>query len=82
MNIKNDHTEALAREVAAHSGESLTTAITVALEERRDRQLRAADREQLLTDLASISADLRRRIGPDPLPDHGELLYDELGLPK
>ena len=34
LNLKNEETERLARELAARTGESLTVAVTVALQER------------------------------------------------
>lgn len=37
LNIKNSHTEKLAQEIAKATGESLTQAVTVALEERLER---------------------------------------------
>jgi len=39
INIKNPETQALAHELAALTGESMTGAITTAVRERRDRLL-------------------------------------------
>ena len=40
LNIKNEETHQLARELAALTGESMTGAITVALRERLERERR------------------------------------------
>jgi antitoxin VapB len=54
LNIKDDETERLAKEIAALTGESKTGAIRTALRERRERlalQRTAADRERALRTL-------------------------------
>jgi antitoxin VapB len=60
LNIKDGQADRLARELAAETGESITTAITVAVHERLER-LRGAvprDRRRLeLTRIAQRSAD-------------------------
>jgi antitoxin VapB len=81
ISIKNDHTEQLARELARETGESLTTAITRALEERLARlegRRGAADK------LALARVVLRRMDALPVLDDRAadEILgYDEHGLP-
>lgn len=40
LSIKNDEADRLARELAAQTGESLTTAVVLALRERLDREQR------------------------------------------
>jgi antitoxin VapB len=82
LNIKNKETYHLARELAEVTGESLTTAVTVALQERlnRVRERRPADLvEQLLAIGRECAARLRES---HQVPDHGEFLYDDQGLPK
>lgn len=82
MNIKNPETERLVRDLAAATGESLTGAITVAVRERLQRVGRpghAVTVERLLTigrDVASLLPE------PYRSADHGDLLYDERGLPR
>jgi antitoxin VapB len=80
LNIKNDDAHKLAAELAALTGESLTSAVTQALRERlaRERRRRAPDR---------IAARLMK-IGSQyaALPDTGRspddiLGYDDQGLP-
>jgi len=83
LNIKNDETQQLAREVADLAGESLTTAVTIALRERRER-LRAAEPGLGVADrLLAIGRDVAARVPPAERPaDHGELLYGDDGLPR
>jgi antitoxin VapB len=86
MNIKNAETEALARAVAARTGESLTGAITQALRERLERiDARPDDREVQATidAVKAITGDLAKRLEDGPgSQDIDALLYDERGLPK
>ena len=83
LNIKNERTWRLAGELAQLTGETMTGAITVALEERleRERRQRGVDaRLQRMRTIASRCAKLLRE-GGSPV-DHGDLLYDDRGLPK
>ncbi|MGA3263982.1 MAG: type II toxin-antitoxin system VapB family antitoxin [Terracidiphilus sp.] len=82
MNIKNDETHKLVRELASLTGESMTTAIRVAVRERIERveikkNVGLADR---LLAIAKAAAPLWRE--PYRSTEHGELLYGEDGLPK
>ena len=83
LNIKNDVTCRLAGELARLTGETKTGAITVALQERleREKRLRSADvRAQKMRAIAERCAKL---LGPGPSAvEHGDMLYDERGLPK
>lgn len=81
LNIKDETADRLARELAAETGESITTAVTAAVRERLER-LRGAvprvQRRQTLTQIAGRSATRRVRdqrdademvgYGPDGLP--------------
>jgi antitoxin VapB len=81
LNIKNAETHELVQELAALTGETQTTAVTIAVRERleRVRHLREAG---LADRLLAIGADVARRLGePYRSADHGDLLYDERGLP-
>ena len=81
LNIKNPETERLIHELASLTGESLTTAITEAVRDRlhkvhRQRTTGLAER------LLAIGADCAARLKePYRSADHGELLYDDRGLP-
>jgi antitoxin VapB len=82
LSIKSIEAERLAREIASKTGESLTTAIQKALEERLER-LRNQRRSQIL---ASQLDEILRRVDQLPLLDNrteDEILgYDENGLPR
>ncbi len=81
LNVKNPEAHQLARELAGLTGESMSSAVTIAVRERRDRIL--AGRSGSLTErMLAIGRDCAGRL-PTHLRmiDHGELLYDEHGLP-
>ena len=83
LNIKNDETCRLARELAQLTGESMTGAITVALRERLERETRQRDAAALKRDIRAIAERCARNLKPGPSAvEHGDLLYDERGLPK
>jgi antitoxin VapB len=82
MNIKNKEAHQLTKQLAKFTGESLTTAITKAVRERLDRvrRERGVDvAERLLVIGRDCAARLKK---PYRTIDHGEMLYDERGLPK
>jgi antitoxin VapB len=85
LNIKNEETYALARQLADETGESLTEAVTTAVRERLARlKLReGVDTERDRVGWA-IAQDMAARWGPyDPDVDPTAFLYDEeTGLPK
>ena len=83
LNIKNEETYRLARELAQLTGETMTGAITVALRERLERERKERDAESLLQDLKAIALRCAStlRDGPSAI-EHGDFLYDERGLPK
>jgi antitoxin VapB len=83
MNIKNAETERLARELARKNGETVTTAVTVALRERLERQERAEKREGRLEWLLRLSERTAPLLKDLPPSDKiGDLLFDkETGLP-
>lgn len=82
MNIKSEEAHRLARELAHMTGESLTTAVTESVRERRDRVL--AEQAGSLADrlLAIGTATAERLSDAARTADHGELLYDDAGLPR
>jgi len=84
MNIKSERAQRAARQLAARTGESLTTAITVAVEERLARIEEGDSRRarDLVDLLMSIGADAAPRWSePFRSTDHGDLLYDSRGMP-
>lgn len=82
LNIKNEETHRLVRKLATLTGESMTTAIRVAVEERTERV--AAERQKGLAErllaIGKAAAPLWRE--PFRSTEHGDLLYGEDGLPK
>ncbi|HSP37694.1 MAG TPA: type II toxin-antitoxin system VapB family antitoxin [Frankiaceae bacterium] len=84
LNIKNAEAAELARRLAAATGESVTRAVTVAVRERLDRlQSQDHDRTALRrARLSEIAHDAARHwVEPYRSTDHGDLLYDDSGLP-
>lgn len=83
LNIKNPETYRLAQQLANRTGESMTAAVTEAIRERLARLDRTEDREGMAERIHAIAQDMRARL-PDGYFDieHGELLYDQDGLPK
>ena len=80
LNIKNEETCRLARELADLTGETMTGAVTVALRERLERQREIAER---LRRMRAISKRTAKLLGPGPSAvEHGDFLYDENGLPR
>ena len=65
ISIKNDRTERLARELARETGESLTTAITRALEERLAR----LESRRSPADKLALARVVLRRIDALPIVD-------------
>ena len=77
LNIKNEETCRLADELSRLMGETKTGAITVALQERLDRA------KTLARELHEIGQRCASLLKPGPsATEHGELLYDERGLPR
>jgi antitoxin VapB len=82
LNIKTEEAHRLARELAAATGESMTVAVTKALRERLDR-VHGQRNGSLADRLISIGKDCAARLSePFRSIDHGDLLYDEDGLPR
>jgi antitoxin VapB len=82
LNIKNPETHRLVEELAKLTGESMTTAVTVAVRERLGR-VRREQGMSLADRLLAIGKDCAAHIKePFRSRDHGDLLYDEHGLPR
>jgi antitoxin VapB len=82
LNIKQKEAHRLAQELASLTGESMTAAVTEAIRERLDRVRRKKD-VGLADRLVSIGRDCAPRLKePFRSADHGDLLYDERGLPR
>jgi antitoxin VapB len=83
LSIKNDETQRLARELAGATGETITTAITVAVRERLER-LHTGDGVAHRRDrLHRLACDAAPRWNPHlATREHGDVLYDDEGLPR
>jgi len=82
LNIKNKETHRLARELAALTGENVTTAVTESVRQRLER-VRQARGAGLAARILAIGADCATHLKePFRSVDHGDLLYDERGLPR
>lgn len=82
LNIKDEKTHRMARELARATGESMTAAVSEAIRERLER-VRANSKQAIVERIMKIAEEC----GPlwkEPYRsiDHGDLLYDEKGLPK
>lgn len=83
LNIKKAETHKLARRLAKLTGESMTTAVDTALRERLERVSAPRSQEELAERILAIGRDCAKRWKePYRSMDHGDLLYDEKGLPK
>jgi antitoxin VapB len=82
LNIKNEKTHKLARELARLTGESMTVAVNEAIRERLER-VRGNSKSSLAERLVEIGKQCAARLKePYKSMDIDELLYDEKGLPK
>ena len=82
LNIKNEEAHRLAQELARLTGENMTAAVTQAVRERLDR-VRRGRTDDLADRLLAIGRDCAAHLKePFRSIDHGELLYDERGLPR
>ena len=82
LNIKNEETHRLARELARLTGESMAAAVNEAIRERLER-VRGKSKKGVADRIMKIA----KECGPlwkEPFRtiDHGDLLYDQNGLPK
>ena len=83
LNIKNEETCALARELADLTGETMTGAITAALSERLEREKRERDAEAEIDEMLAFGKRCAARLITGPASTEiGDFLYDERGLPK
>jgi antitoxin VapB len=81
LSIKDPEADRLAREVAARTGETLTTAIVTALRERL-RRLRQRPRRRLRDELREIGERCARLPTLDDRSPDAILGYDDRGLPR
>ncbi|MXY12273.1 MAG: protein transcription factor [Acidimicrobiaceae bacterium] len=83
INIKNEETCQLADELAQLTGDTMTGAITVALRERLQRERNQRSAQATVQRLLAIGEHCAAMMGDGPSAvEHGDLLYDDQGLPK
>ena len=82
LNIKNEETHRLAAQLAELTGETMTRSVTLALQERLEREKKRRRRTGVAVELMKIA----QRCATRPILDHRSsddmLGYDELGLPS
>ena len=82
LNIRDAEICRLADELARMTSETTTGAVTVALRERLERERRRRDASILAQELHAIGQRCAALLAPGSAAvEHGELLYDERGLP-
>ncbi len=79
LNINSEETVRLASELAELTGETEMQAVTAALKERLERE---RDIQERLKRMRAISKRIAASLidGPSAV-EHGDVLYDERGLP-
>ena len=88
LNIKNERTHALVRQLAELTGQSQTSAVEEAVRQALERELAARDEVQQRAArkvaFEAVLAEIRVDIEPDPTwREHVDAeLYDESGLPR
>jgi antitoxin VapB len=82
FHIKDENADRLVRELASETGETITTAVTVAVHERLERLRRAASREQRQQELTRIAKRSARRQLRDGRIAEEILGYTSDGLPS
>ena len=80
FSIKNDDADSLARELAALTGESLTTAVTESLRERLERERRRSGGDRAERIRQAVER-FRQLPVLDDRPADEIIGYDEHGLP-
>ncbi len=79
LNIKDPAVHEAVKEIARITGESQAQAVAAAVNDR----LRRLQADDLAERLLVIGREAASRMSQETmLIDHGELLYDELGLPR
>jgi hypothetical protein len=86
LNIKNEETVRLVRELAEELDVSMTAAIADAVRARLEQVRKAQEDDDFDRDIErglAIAAEMRELMGEEYLSqDFDAILYDEMGLPK
>jgi antitoxin VapB len=82
LNIKDEKTHRMAKELARLTGESMTAAVNEALRERLER-VRGRSKKDMAERILAIGRECAARLKePYKSMNVDDLLYDEKGLPK
>lgn len=81
LNIKDSETHELAKALARETGETMTRAVTEALRLRLAAVRRQRNAPSMAADLLAIGKRCAATISTPPTA-HGQLLFDDQGLPK
>ncbi len=82
LNIKNEETHRMARELARLTGESMTAAVNEAVRERLER-VRGKSNKDMKERILEIGRECAAHLKePYKSMNVDDLLYDEKGLPK
>ncbi len=83
LNIKSEETHQLAMRLAEMTGQSMTRAVTEALQDKLEALQRSNEKEARIKDILAMGTECRARMKEPYLStDIDALLYDEYGLPK
>jgi antitoxin VapB len=83
LNIKNTEVYELARELARLTGRSMTTVVLEALRQQRELLLRQQQRDTRVQELMAIGQRCAAHIALSvKAVEHGDMLYDERGMPQ
>lgn len=82
LNLKSDEAYRLAKELSERTGKSMTAAVVEALRERLDHLKRGSEQEFVERIMAIAKGARQEWREPYLSTDHGDLLYDERGLPR
>jgi antitoxin VapB len=83
LNIKNEETHRLVRRLAELTGQSQTSAVEDAVRRRLDELEHENAREARIQRLLEIGRQTAAAMDPEMRRiSHGDLLYDEMGLPR
>ena len=83
LNIENEETCRLVRELASLTSRTATEVITDSVRERLEREKRRRNDPTLVADIRAIGERCAKALRPGPSSaEIGDFLYDEQGLPK
>ena len=83
LNIKDREVYDLASELARLTGKSMTAVVRDALRQQREQVERQQQKDIRVAELMAIAARCAAHINaPAAAIDHGDMLYDEQGLPQ